>query len=120
MSKEINNKSQKHATRHFIAQRITALLNIPLSIFLLYLIFNLPNMTYADVIELFQKPLVTILTIFLVLNFSYHMKLGMQIVIEDYIHEKKNLKMSYILNNLLTSIVIIGSLYSIIVIFLKV
>ena len=118
MNKESNNGSHKHATRHFIIQRITAILNIPLSIYLLYLIFNLPTMTYNTIIDMYQKPLVTILTIFLILNFSYHMKLGMQTVIEDYVHDKKNFKIASLLNNLVASIVIIGSTYSIVVIFL--
>ena len=118
MNKGLNSWNHKHATRHFIVQRITAILNIPLSIFLLYLIFNLPTMAYNNIIDLFQKPLVTILTIFLILNFSYHMKLGMQTVIEDYVHDKKNFKIASLLNNLVASIVIIGSTYSIVVIFL--
>ena len=46
------------------------------------------------------------------------MKLGMQTVIEDYVHDKKNFKIASLLNNLVASFVIIGSTYSIVVIFL--
>jgi len=106
----------KSPTRHFIYQRITAVLNIPLSVFLLYLIFTIPSMSYMEVSSLFQKPHITLLTIILIINFSYHMKLGMQMIIEDYIHGANNLKVALLLNNILISIVITGSIYSVVTI----
>ena len=106
----------KSPTRHFINQRITAVLNIPLSVFLLYLIFTIPRMSYLEVSSLFQKPLITTLTIILIINFSYHMKLGMQMIIEDYIHGANNLKTALLLNNIVVLIVIIGSIYSVLTI----
>ena len=99
-------------TKHFIQQRITAILNIPIFVFLLYLLFIIPGMSYSGVIDLFQKPVVLALTLLLTFNFSYHMKLGMQMIIEDYIHGKKNLKLALLLNNIFVSIVIIGCTYS--------
>ena len=106
----------KSPTRHFIQQRITAVLNIPLSVFLLYLIFTIPRMSYLEVSSLFQKPLITVLTVILIINFSYHMKLGMQMIIEDYIHGANNLKTALLLNNIVVLIVIIGSIYSVLTI----
>ena len=106
----------KSPTRHFIYQRITAVLNIPLSVFLLYLIFTIPRMSYLEVSSLFQKPIITTLTIILIINFSYHMKLGMQMIIEDYIHGANNLKTALLLNNIVVLIVIIGSIYSVLTI----
>jgi len=106
----------KSPTRHFIQQRITAVLNIPLSVFLLYLIFTIPRMSYLEVSSLFQKPLITVLTLVLIINFSYHMKLGMQMIIEDYIHGANNLKTALLLNNIVVLIVIIGSIYSVLTI----
>jgi len=99
-------------TKHFIRQRITAILNIPFFVFLLYLLFIIPGMSYSGVIDLFQKPIVLALSLLLTFNFSYHMKLGMQMIIEDYIHGKKNLKLALLLNNIFVSIVIIGCTYS--------
>ena len=95
---------------------MTAVLNIPLSVFLLYLIFTIPRMSYLEVSSLFQKPLITVLTVILIINFSYHMKLGMQMIIEDYIHGANNLKTALLLNNIVVLIVIIGSIYSVLTI----
>ncbi len=99
-------------TKHFILQRITAILNIPIFMFFLYLLFIIPGMSYEAVVDLFQKPIILVLTLLLTFNFSFHMKLGMQMVIEDYIHGKKNLKLALLLNNIFVSIVIIGCTYS--------
>ena len=99
-------------TKHFILQRITAVLNIPILIFLLYLIFTIPGMSYDGVASLFQKPSILFLSLLLTFNFAFHMKLGMQMIIEDYIHENKNLKLALLLNNIFVSIVIIGCTYS--------
>jgi len=69
-----------------------------------------------EVSSLFQKPLITVLTVILIINFSYHMKLGMQMIIEDYIHGANNLKTALLLNNIVVLIVIIGSIYSVLTI----
>ncbi|MAT22169.1 MAG: succinate dehydrogenase, hydrophobic membrane anchor protein [Rhodobiaceae bacterium] len=99
-------------TKHFILQRITAILNIPFFMFFLYLLFIIPGMSYEAAVDLFQKPIILVLTLLLIINFSFHMKLGMQMVIEDYIHGKKNLKLALLLNNIFVSIVIMGCTYS--------
>ena len=85
---------------------------IPILIFLLYLIFTIPGMSYDGVASLFQKPSILFLSLLLTFNFAFHMKLGMQMIIEDYIHENKNLKLALLLNNIFVSIVIIGCTYS--------
>ena len=79
---------------------------------ILYLIFTIPGMSYDGVTSLFQKPLILFLSLLLTFNFAFHMKLGMQMIIEDYIHENKNLKLALLLNNIFVSIVIIGCTYS--------
>ena len=102
-------------TKHFILQRITAILNIPIFMFFLYLLFIIPGMNYDGVVDFFQKPIILFFTLLLTFNFSYHMKLGMQMIIEDYIHEKKNLKLALLLNNIFVSIVIIGCTCSLLI-----
>jgi len=77
--------SAKEGTHHFWLQRLTALANIPLVIFLIGLIVMLVGKDYATVISWLANPLVALLMAALVISGIWHMKLGMQVIIEDYI-----------------------------------
>jgi succinate dehydrogenase / fumarate reductase membrane anchor subunit len=105
--------SAKEGTGHFWKQRITAISNIPLTIGFLLIIFYAMSFNYNQNVELLNSPIVSICMILTILSFTYHMCLGMQTVIEDYIH-KELLKISMlILNYLFSFFVMIASLYSI-------
>lgn len=78
--------SAKDGTGHFWHQRVTAVANVPLTIFFVFLIIMLNGAPYADVKATLSNPFVAILTIAAIVSALYHMKLGMQVVIEDYIH----------------------------------
>lgn len=79
----------KSGTGHFIHQRLTGLFLIPLVVlFMCALISLLTADSYASVQSYFQNPFwATILVLFMVVGF-YHGALGMQVVIEDYIHNE--------------------------------
>ena len=78
--------SAKDGTEHFWRQRLTAFANIPLTIFFIGLIIALNGAEYATVKAALSNPFVALLTMGAILSALYHMKLGMQVVIEDYIH----------------------------------
>lgn len=79
----------KSGTGHFIHQRLTGLFLIPLVVlFMCVLISMLTADSFADIKSYFENPFwVAILTLFLVTAF-YHGVLGIQVVIEDYIHHE--------------------------------
>jgi len=77
--------SAKEGTHHFWLQRLTALANVPLVIFLITLIVMLVGKDYETVLGTLSNPLIALLMAALVISGIWHMKLGMQIVIEDYI-----------------------------------
>jgi succinate dehydrogenase / fumarate reductase, membrane anchor subunit len=106
--------SAKNGTGHFWKQRITAIANIPLTIGFLLIIFCTTGLNYNENVELLNNnPIVSIGMILIILSFTYHMRLGMQTIIEDYIH-KELLKISMlILNYLFSSFIMITSIYSI-------
>ncbi len=81
--------SSKSGTHHFIAQRFTALSLVPLFLFLIYFFLQVTMASsYDNVLELVGDPLhAVILSLTLILTL-YHAQLGLQIVIEDYIHHK--------------------------------
>jgi len=77
--------SAKEGTDHFWKQRVTALANVPLTLFLVGLIAKLAGADYMTVRKTLQQPLVAILLLLLVLSGIHHMRLGMQTIIEDYV-----------------------------------
>lgn len=78
--------SAKEGTEHFWRQRLTALANIPLTLFFVGLLISLNSTDHGTVSSVLAKPLVAILMILTIGSALYHMRLGMQAIIEDYVH----------------------------------
>ncbi len=73
-------------TEHFWQQRLTALSNAILITCFVILLLTLMNGSYDGVRAAFSNPFVGIIMALMVVSATIHMKLGMQIIIEDYIH----------------------------------
>lgn len=78
--------SAKDGTEHFWRQRLTAIALVPLMLYFLWVFIQLIGATHAEVVACFQKPSVAILFLIFIGTGLYHMKLGMQVIIEDYVH----------------------------------
>lgn len=80
--------SAHEGLHHWMAQRITALANIPLTLWAVYSIFTLQGASYAEFTAYFALPWNTVLGVLFVLATFYHAVLGSQVIVEDYIHSK--------------------------------
>jgi len=80
--------SAKDGTHHWWVQRLTALANIPLVIFMVVSFVGNAGKGHAEWVAWLKQPLVSVLVILFVANFVYHMRLGLQVVVEDYVHDK--------------------------------
>ena len=80
--------SAKSGTGHFIAQRLTALANIPLTIAAVLIVISLIGHNHAAVVQILGSAPVAIVMLLFIMSTAYHMKIGMQVVIEDYVHDE--------------------------------
>jgi len=80
--------SAKSGTEHFWRQRLTAVANIPLTIGFVLIVMALLGRNHAGVMQIVGSPLITILMLLFVASMTYHMRLGMQVIIEDYVHDE--------------------------------
>jgi succinate dehydrogenase / fumarate reductase membrane anchor subunit len=78
--------SAKSGTEHFWRQRLTAVANIPLTIAFVFIVISLLGRNHAAVVQILGSPLVAIIMLLFVASVTYHMRIGMQVVIEDYVH----------------------------------
>ncbi len=78
--------SAKEGTEHWWLQRLTGLALVPLTIWFVVSIVCLAGADHNNVVEWLSSPMVAVFVIlFLGVGF-YHLKIGVQVVIEDYIH----------------------------------
>ncbi len=78
--------SAKEGVHHWRLQRITAIALVPLSLWFVVSLLCVFNGTHAEVVEWVSAPHVTVLLIALSVLLFWHLKLGLQVVIEDYVH----------------------------------
>lgn len=82
--------SARNGTGHFIIQRLTAILLIPLVLYFPFAISSLVKaQTYSDVLLWFDNPLHSGLVLAFMAAAFYHGALGLQVIIEDYVHNEK-------------------------------
>lgn len=97
--------SAKMGTTEFWHQRLTALANVPLTLFLVWLLISLKSGDLASIRQAFGNPLIAGLGILTFWSMAWHMKLGMQVVIEDYVHAP-GLKMASLIGNIAVSVLV--------------
>ncbi len=81
--------SARTGTSHFWHQRVTALANVFLVTAFVVILVSLLGRSHAAVIQILGSPFVAIVMLLMVGSVTYHMKIGMQVIIEDYVHDEK-------------------------------
>ncbi len=78
--------SAKDGTHHFWHQRLTSIASLLLTVFAFALAVSLVGEPHAVVAARLGSPIIAILLLATIFAFAYHMQLGMQVIIEDYVH----------------------------------
>jgi len=80
--------SAKHGTGHFWRQRLTSAANVPLTIAFILIVMSLLGRNHAAVVQILGSSFVSITMLLFIISSVYHMWLGMQVIIEDYVHDE--------------------------------
>jgi succinate dehydrogenase / fumarate reductase membrane anchor subunit len=105
--------SARSGTEHFIRQRLTAIANIPLTIGAVLIVISLVGRNQAAVAQILGSTLVAIVMLLFIISTFYHMKIGMQVIIEDYVHDEGAKYALLILNAFFTIVAGYSSIYAI-------
>lgn len=79
--------SARSGTHHWIVQRFTAVGNMLLLLWLLFSVMQMPGLDHASVIGWLAQPLVAVPMMLMLISIFWHLKLGLQVLIEDYVHD---------------------------------
>ena len=78
----------KSGTGHFWLQRLTAVANVPLTIAFVVIVVSLLGRNHAAVQQILGSPVIAIIMLLFVISITTHMRIGMQVIIEDYVHDQ--------------------------------
>lgn len=79
--------SAKSGAHHWIVQRFTAVGNLLLVLWLIFSVLQMPGLDYDSVVGWLKQPLVAVPMALMLVSIFWHLKLGLQVLIEDYVHD---------------------------------
>lgn len=100
--------SAREGTDHFWRQRLTAVANVPLIAFFVIFLISYSGASYSEVRGALANPIIAVLMGMVVVSGLVHMRLGMQVIIEDYVHGEGAKIACLMLNTFFT--VVVGAL----------
>jgi succinate dehydrogenase / fumarate reductase membrane anchor subunit len=110
----VRNLGASHSgTGDFWRQRLTAVAMTLLIVPVIVVVMTLLGRNQAGAAQILGAPLVAIIMLLFIIASAWHMKIGMQVVIEDYVHNEK-LKLAIVMaNNFFSIAVALASIYAI-------
>ena len=106
--------SAKSGTSDFFRQRVTEIAMVLLFVPVIVIIMSLLGRNQAGAAQILGSPLVAVIMILFIIASIWHMKIGMQVVLEDYVTDEKTKLAAIIANNFFSAAVCLASIYAII------
>ena len=103
----------RSGTSHFWHMRVTSVAGVLLTVALIVIVISLLGRSHAAAVQILGSPLIAILMLLFIVNTAYHMWLGMQEIILDYVHEDKWKFLALMLNTFFVSVVGLASAFAI-------
>ena len=103
----------KSGTGHFWHQRVTAVANIPLTIATVIILIILLGRNQAAAAQILGSPAIAIIMLLFIASITIHMRIGMAVIIEDYVHDESTKLTLLMANTFFTVAVGLASAYGI-------
>lgn len=100
-------------TSDFWQQRVTAVAMVLLMVPVIVVVMMLLGRNQAGAAQILGSPLVALIMVLFIIASAIHMKIGIQVVIEDYVQNEKLKLLSIIANNFFSVAVAIAAIFAI-------
>jgi succinate dehydrogenase / fumarate reductase, membrane anchor subunit len=103
----------RSGSEHFWRQRLTAVANVPLTIAFVLIVVSLLGRNHAAAAQILGSPLVAIVMLLFFVSITIHMRIGMQVIIEDYVQGEPRKFILVMLNTFFAFAVALASAYAV-------
>ena len=100
-------------TEHFWRERASSVALIPLTAWFVYAAIHMIGLSYEDVFTFLHEPVNAIAMLLFVIASVIHMTLGLQVVIEDYVHTEGSKLLLFLANKAFGWIIGVASVFAI-------
>jgi len=113
LSRALGLGSAKDGVEHWWAQRLSAVVLALLSLWFVFAFVGLAGYRYVTIVNWMQVPLTSILMVLTLLSLGYHSQLGVQTVIEDYVHAESLKVLALILTTFVHICVVVAGIFAV-------